>query len=346
MVSVAGSFMASMDRLGRLPKIEKLALMRHLMPIIKPRASEKELTEMYIRIDSTTEKLEKNRQLSRDEIRDLMYLNEKWPAIEELVENAFDEWGVEDFRTALRSGLVEVRPFTQTTPEKLLEIGRATGWRATKPFADKSYNEYCKTVVEVVKEGKTYPLFDDLTGNIVGRAIHKRLIRPTPASKRRSKHGGLSGDLLQRLPMFEKADISEVLDIREQLSGDLSAFREAVADSAATIESASWEVEQFAEEAELVFKETVAPAVGRIQQRVEGDAYLKDLTYKYGPSLLGGSASLGAFLGSTSMLAELTALAAGLSASLGVAATARGQRKGLQDERLYFYYRAGTLFRR
>lgn len=181
-----------------------------------------------------------------------------------------------------------------------------------------------KTVVEVVDEGKTYPLFDDLTGNIVGRAVRERLILPTPAAKRRSKHGGLSGDLLQRLPMFEKAGISEVLDVREQLSGDLGAFREAVADSAATIESASWEVERFAEEAELVFRETVAPAVDRIQQRVEEDAYLKKLTYKYGSSLLGGAASIGAFVGSASVLAELAALAAGLSAGLGAAAAARG----------------------
>ena len=187
--------------------------------------------------------------------------------------------------------MVDVRPFTQTTPEKILEMGRTTGRRATKPFADKSYD--ARTVVEVVNEGNTYPLFDDLTGNIVGRAVRRRLVLPTPAAKRRSKHGGLSGDLLQRLPMFEKADISEVLDIREQLSETLGAFREAVADSASTIESASWEVDRFTEEAEIIFQEVVAPAVDRIQQQVEEDVYLKELTYRYGPSLLGGVASIG-----------------------------------------------------
>ena len=39
LVSVAGSFMASMEHLGQLPRIERLALMRHLMPIVDPEAS-------------------------------------------------------------------------------------------------------------------------------------------------------------------------------------------------------------------------------------------------------------------------------------------------------------------
>lgn len=346
LVSVAGSFMASMEHLGQMPQVQRLALMRHLMPIVNPNASEKELAKIYRLIDSTTEKLERRRRLAPNEVPVLTFLEEKWPAIEELVERAFDEWGVEDFRTALRSGLVDVRPFAQTTPEKILEMGRATGRRATKPFADKSYDEYCKTVVEVVDEGKTYPLFDDLTGDIVGSAVRKNLVLPTPTAKRRSKHGGLSGDLLQRLPMFEKADISEVLDIRDQLSEHLDVFREAVADSAATIESASWEVERFAEEAELVFRETVAPGVDRIEERVRADTHLKELTYRYGPSLLGGAASIGAFVGSASALGNLIALAAGLSSGLGAAATARSNRRNSQGERLYFYYRAGKLFGR
>lgn len=338
--------MASLDHLGQMTQVQRLALMRHLMPIINPDASEKELAKIYWLIDVTTKKLETRRRLEPKEVRILAFLKERWPAIEELVENAFDEWGIEDFRTALRSSLVDVRPFAQTTPEKILEMGRGTGRKSTKPFADKSYDEYCRTVVEVIDEAKTYPLFDDLTGNIVGQAVRKNLILPTPATKRRGKHGGLSGDLLQRLPMFEKADLSEVLDIRDQLSEHLGGFREAVAESAATIESAPWEVERFAEEAELVFQETVAPAVDRIEERVKTDTDLRALTYKYGPSLLGGSASIGAFVGSASMLGNLVALAAGLSSGLGAATTARSNRRNTQGERLYFYYRAGKLLGR
>ena len=148
----------------------------------------------------------------------------------------------------------------------------------------------------------TYPLFDDLTGDIVGRAVGKGLIRPTAGTKRRAKHGGFSGDILQRLPMFERASVSDVLEIRDELSEYLGAFRDAVASSAATIESSPWSVDDFAEEADLVFRENVAPAVGRIEERVESDRDLKELSLRYGPPLLSGASSMGAFLGPSGSL--------------------------------------------
>lgn len=118
--------------------------------------------------------------------------------------------------------------------------------------------------------------------------------------------------------MFEKASISQVLEIRSELSPYLGAFREAVVSAAATIESASWNVGEFAQEAELVFQENIKPAVDRIEDRVKGDRELKELTYRYGPSLLGGVSSIGAFIGSGSALAALAALAAGLQAAATV----------------------------
>jgi hypothetical protein len=148
--------------------------------------------------------------------------------------------------------------------------------------------------------------------------------------------------------MFEKADVSTVLDVREELSEYLGSFREAVAISAATIESASWEVERFAEESELVFRENVAPAVEHIEERVEGDPDLKELSYRYGGSLLGaGAATIGAFVGGGPALADLVALAAGLAAAGWQAVAAgRSQRKEMEGERLYFYYRAARSFGR
>ena len=270
-----------------------------------------------------------------------------WNPVRDHVSRTLNEWGAVAFKVALRSGLVEVRPFAATTPEKLLELGRATGRRATDPFADDAYEEYRETILKAVGDGETYPLFDDITGgDSVARAVREGVIRPSTGAKRRSKHGGLSGDLLQRLPMFEKASISEVLDIRKGLSEHLGAFRKAVAPSAATIESPSWQVEGFAEEAELVFRETVAPTVERIEERVEGDPDLKELSYRYGPSLLGGASSIGALLASGSALGDLAALAAGLSSGWHAVAARRSQRKELEGERLYFYYRAGKMLGR
>jgi len=148
---------------------------------------------------------------------------------------------------------------------------------------------------------------------------------------------GLSGDLLWRLPMFEKAGVSEVLEIRDELSEHLGAFRDAVATSVATIESAPWAVADFAEETDHVFRENVAPAVERIEQRVEDDRDLKELTLRYGSPFLSGVSSIGAFLAGQWALGSLAALAAGLSA----VAACRSQRKEVERQQLYFYYRAG-----
>jgi hypothetical protein len=280
----------------------------------------------------------KGRGLSDDERLLLRRMDkDMWDPVRKLVAGALDEWGAVAFKVALRSGLVEVRPFAVTTPEELLRMGLDTDSRSTASYSDEAYEEYRRTILKAVGDDKTYPLFDDLTGgDIVSKAVRQGVIRPSSADKHRGKHGGLSGYLLRRLPMFEKATVSEVLEIRNELSAHLGAFRDAVATSAATIEAAPWAVDDFAAEADLVFRENVAPAVERIEQRVEEDRDLKELTLRYGPPFLSGASSMGAFVAGQWALGSLAALAAGLSA----VAAGRSQRKEVERQQLYFYYRA------
>lgn len=51
---------------------------------------------------------------------------------------------------------------------------------------------------------------------------------PSPSAVHRGRHGGLAGDLLGRLPLFEAATIIEVLDVRRALEGNLRGVRSAV----------------------------------------------------------------------------------------------------------------------
>ncbi len=345
LVSVAGSFVASLDRLSRLSMVEQLALMRRILPVVEPDAPRARMDSMLGRIDAIVAKLKRHRRLKRDEEVMVKYLKGRWPEMEAVVEEAFDNWGAHDFRVALRSGRLTLRPFAATTPDAIIDLGMASemGHDIVGPAADASWEEYKAAILEAVGDKDTYPLLDDLTGDdVVRRAVRSGLIRPTPGAERRGRHGGLSGDLLQRLPMFERADVAAVLDVREELSEYLGAFREAVADSASTIGSASWDSSRFAEEANLVFRETVGPSVERIEQRVKNDRSLKELTYRYAPPFLGGIASMGAFVGGQDALAGLAALAAGISVSDAL----RSRSMGVEQERLYFYYRAGRSFGR
>jgi hypothetical protein len=114
----------------------------------------------------------------------------------------------------------------------------------------------------------TYHLFDNLASEIVGEAIRNGLILPSQGAEARMSHGGLSGDLLQRFPQFERATVPDVLDIRRELAEHLDAFREVVTPPADVIGLAPWK-EECAEEAERIFRERVSPAIHRIEQAAE-----------------------------------------------------------------------------
>ena len=102
-----------------------------------------------------------------------------------LVEEQFEAWGAEDFRVALGSGLLELKPFAATSPEALLGMGMAVGGSkaTTQPFANRVYDEYVETIYEAVGDGATYPLFDDLTGDVVGKAVRRGLLSPPAGSR-------------------------------------------------------------------------------------------------------------------------------------------------------------------
>ena len=342
LVSVGGSTVASLDDLSRMPPLPKLNLIRNLLPLMQPNASTEHLRETHRIIEAMCQSLRKGgrgRGLSDDERLLLRRMDkDMWDPVRNLVEGALDEWGAVAFKVALRSGLVEVRPFAVTTPEELIKMGLDAESRSTESYSDEAYEEYRRTILKAVGDENTYPLFDDLTGgDIVSRAVRQGVIRPSSADKRRGKHGGLSGDLLRRLPMFEKATVSQVLEIRDELSDYLDEFRTSVAASAATIEAAPWSVDDFAAEADLIFRENVTPAVERIEWRVEEDRALKELTLRFGPSLLSGASSIGAFFAGQWALGGLSALAAGLSA----VKAGRARREEVERQQLYFYYRAG-----
>ncbi len=342
--SVGASFMSGLDDLSNMSLDGKLALIRKYLPVIQPGA--------------TPEQLETTRQLMeavkgarggrgrfgpQQVFAARKLLNEGWKEIEGRVQEEYRGVGADGFREALRSGLVDLQPFARISAEKIMEMGISDERGASGVVdADETYDEYLDGILDAVGDGKTYPLFDDLTGGIVGEAVRNGLIVPSRGAVARGRHGGLSGDLLRRLPLFERASVPEILDIRKELAEHLDAFRVAVSGFADAVGSASWD-EDFAEEAERVFREKVAPAVHRIEQAVEDNRSMKGLSLRFGPPAAAGAASgLNAFVGGGSVLGSLALLAAG--AYTGMAAH-RIKRQETEGNQLYFYYRAGTLLR-
>lgn len=202
--------------------------------------------------------------------------------------------------------------------------------------------------MKAVEDTSTYPLFDDLTGDFIGEAVRYGLLAPTQAGIARGQHGGLSADLLQRLPLFERAKLSDVLAIRRELEGPLRDFRLAVSGYAREIRSAAWEP-GFPEEADALFRESVEPEVEIIENRVRDEASLKELAW--GTARHGATpATFGVLIGTASDLPTLAGAAAGCLPILGTAGVKalldrRDKLREIRDNQLYFYYRAGERFK-
>ena len=322
----------------------KARLVVRLLPDLQPSMSPQEIHffEAVVGLRSREEKRRINKR-TREEI--LGMVEKEQGELEAMVLEQHKAAGIEGFREAVRSGLLEVHPFRQTSAATVVEAtirGRGNLLQGVD-LAD-LIGEFLDQAMGAVEDASTYPLFDDLTGDFIGEAVRHGLLTPTEAGTARGRYGGISADLLGRLPMFEEASLADVLAIRRELEGPLRGFRLAVRDFSREIQSAAWEP-GFSEEADALFREKVEPEVEKIEEAVrENDAFgeLAWRTARHGAT----PATFGALIGSASDLPTLAGAAAGALPVLGAAGVKalldrREKLKEIRDNQLYFYHRAG-----
>ena len=188
--------------------------------------------------------------------------------------------GIEGFRQAVRSGVLEVHPFRQTSAEAIIGVTiRGQGNLLDGVDLVDLIEDFLDQAMGAVEDASTYPLFDDLTGDFVGEAVRHHLLTSTESGVARGRYGGLTADLLQRLPLFEQASLSDILAIRRDLEGPLRGFRLAVSGFSREIRSAAWEPE-FPEEAEALFRERVKQEVERIEEAVRENDSPRELAWR------------------------------------------------------------------
>lgn len=237
--------------------------------------------------------------------------------------------GVDGLMSALNTGLVEVEIFDVNSESLTYDF-----------FA---------SIKESLISGKTYPLFDDATGDLVEATIREGGLSISSSSIERGKQAGLTSGLFSRLPLFEGATIDEIIDIRKELEGPLVRFRAAVVRFSKELESAQWG-ESFPEEVENIVLEYVEPAVLEIEEEVRSNKLLRKLVHKYvdKPLVLPGTSAIGLLLSSVSELPKVVAqalsLAAGSAAlALDAAREWREETELIERNQLFFYYRLGEL---
>jgi hypothetical protein len=279
----------------------------------------------------------------------LAMVAEKQEDLEAMVVEQHRAAGIEGFREAVRSGVLDVHPFRETSAEAIIAaMIRGEGNMLYGVDLVDLIKEFLNQAMAAVEDDSTYPLFDDLTGNFVSEAVRDGLITPTQAGVARGQYSGLSADLLRRLPLFERAALSDVLAVRRELEGPLRGFRVTVSGFSGEIRSAVWEA-GFPEEADALFRERVEPEVERIEEAVRENNSLRELawrTARHGVT----PATFGALIGSASDLPGLAGAAAGGLPILGAAGVRalldrRDKLREISDNQLYFYYRAGEKLR-
>lgn len=233
--------------------------------------------------------------------------------------------GIDEFTVALDSGLVDFESYT---------------------LKSKS-DQFFPRISSALASGNTYLLLDEGTGNLVDLAIKEHKITPLGTSISRAKQAGLSSGLFDRLPLFDQASISEVLDIRKELSKPLIRFRAGVVGFSKEIESAPWNKE-FPQETEQVFVERIQPAVLDIENACKSNKALLEIVNRSltHPGVVTTSA-LGIALSKLSQFPDVfIALSVAAGITLGAYEAFKERRQAIEEvekNQLYFYYRAGKL---
>lgn len=237
-----------------------------------------------------------------------------------------------------------MKPLLPLIESKILEI-HPLGVQ-TKFDYDKSMKELVKFLGQTISDYNTYPLFNDEIGNLVKLGIKEDKIKVSEHGIARGKHSALAVNLLERLPLFDEAEINEVLDIKRELERPLKRFRSAMIKFSEGIKNASWD-EEFSYDAEIIFIREIEPAILDIEDAIKSNNYLANLTRKIidKPLTLATGSALGILMSPLSELPAFvtTSLGIGTSASIvAYDAYKEWKQNNLKAEQnnLFFYYKA------
>lgn len=331
--SPVASVFAEFVGMADLSTSEKLAVLETLptwCPGTSAADQARDLKDRYKRARSRRYSKKGQESLGRFE----RALDEAWPALSDGLTEVVTRLGGDEIISAAESGLLCIHRFEAPIGSSLLD-------RETGSVVD----EYVSVVGGTVSDKSTYPLFDEQTNSIISSGIKAGFIQVSDFGIARGREVGLAADLFRRLPLFPRASVKEILDIRRELATVLLRFRSAMLGFSKEIKDASWD-EEFGLAAETVFRKEVAPAILDIEEAVKSNRFVAELSQRLVP--LGGVA-LSALAISMSNLphAALAALATGASVgSATVIQAYRGwdeKRQTTERNHLYFYYKASKF---
>jgi len=196
----------------------------------------------------------------------------------------------------------------------------------------------------------TFPLLDENITKLFKHNKEERKIQITETELEKLTQISFAFDIFKRLPNFNKATISEILDIRESLEKPLIRFRSAMIDISENIRYEPWN-ENFKNDVEKQFRKIIEPSILEIEEECKTNKYLLELvnTFTENPLEMPIVGEItGAFISKLSSILNISAQAIGLAVGTGVVAYKafkkwKEKTKNIEANQMFFYYRAGKL---
>jgi hypothetical protein len=348
--SLSTSYLAMILALGNLNLEQKVDFLLEIMPTINPEVDVNKLRKTFSLLNIGI----RNKNILSPELLLTVLdfesqIETLWqPAMEQL-QNMAKLAGSDEIDRAMASGLLEVSVLNnQNNQSSIIDVADLAKGKSTDPMLIQYLNAIAKAVIE----DDTYPLFDKLTGEFIRTAVIEDRLKITETRSLRGKQALLAGNLLNRLPLFEEASVDEIIDIRKELAKPLVNFRRVIIDFSREMKNASWD-KDFPIEADQVFHSKIAPAVLEIEQSVQESRSLANFGARLltKPIVVTGS-TLAVVISQAVALPEIAATSFALG-GLAAAATStlleyreiQKERLKLEQNHLFFYYRAGEILK-
>jgi hypothetical protein len=285
-------------------------------------------------------------------------LEQNWKYIAEQTSQFVAESQIDQINSAIKAGVLELHEFENSDNDSaalnlLIEsTAAATSLKAnrlvSKPDQDRHWiGEFVEHISNSVSDDSTYPLLDNLTGNLVTAGLSSKTPENSGFGIERGKQTELARYLLERLPLFEQASVDQILDIRKELDKPLARFRGAIIKYSEDIKSTPWG-NDFPPEADKIYLRDVKPALLDMEEDIQSNKFLATLVRKLAekPAVLPTGSLFSIAISQFSSLPKELAASLGIglaSASLIYEAYAEWARKNqaIEQNKLYFYYGAG-----
>lgn len=251
--------------------------------------------------------------------------------------------GVEQILAAQHTGLVELHEFSAGGIEHTGALDPSVADRRSDELFEDLTWELFDLLSSSVEDGTSMPLLDVEAGELVRLGIEAGEVETGDSGSYRARHAGLASGLLRRLPLFDAASVEEVVSIRAELDSPLTRFRGAIARLARTVRSEEWSTEFEAAIEEVMVRE-VEPAVQEIEERLQNNRYLSELSngYRVAAATAPTVAVATYQLGSLPVLASVAlGGASGLAAGAGtVYEQWKRERDDITSREMFFYREA------